>query len=107
MNVDVHDGLATGLTNIYSHVETIWMQIVDQFCFRLPEQVKRGYALVLAQLEEVSDVAERNNQEVPFADWIAVKAGIAELILQDDIGRSQGAKGTSHFHKTSIISDAS
>jgi hypothetical protein len=58
----------------------------------LPNQFKRGFALILAQLEEVAHVAERDDQYVPFADGIPIIAGVAKSIPKDDFLWNRRAK---------------
>ena len=62
MEMHMHDGLTRGFAHIHAQVKAVRMQVRFQFCTSLPNQFKRGFALVLCQIEEVGNMPKGNNQ---------------------------------------------
>src|ERR1035441_4078383 len=68
----------------------------------LPNQFKRGFALALGQLEEVANMTEGDNQEMPFADGISIIAGVAKGIPKDDFLGNRTAKWALDSHNGEV-----
>src|ERR1035438_6050366 len=83
LDMGVHNGLTGGFAHVHAHVIPVRVQVRIQLRTDLPNQLKRGFALILGEIEEVGEMAKRDDQHVPFADGIPIIAGVAKGIPED------------------------
>jgi hypothetical protein len=99
MDVNVHDGLASRLANVHTNVEASRLQLRVEPCLGSVHQLECRIEFLLGESEEIRNMAEWNDQQMTFADGVAVIASEAELVLENNISCGTTTEGTFLFHK--------
>jgi hypothetical protein len=85
MTMAVHHRLTCRHAGIEPDVITGWLEILFNNFFALIDQCKHSLLLLNRHREKIRNMPERNYEQVPPADRVAVPAGITEIVLRYDL----------------------
>jgi len=96
VDVQVHHRLAGGLADIYADIVAVGIELTVEVGLRLPDQGEQRLLLLPGGVEEVCDMPEGDDQQVAGVHRVEIVAGIAEVVLEDDLGGFGVAERTGH-----------
>lgn len=94
----VHHGLACTCADVDADIETIRVALLGQVMLPGKNQVPGGLLLLGSEIEKLSDMPERNNQDVTWAHRVAIVACITEFVLEDDLALGHGTEWALFIH---------